>query len=807
MIKQSWSAGAWVNSTRTITEYSGVKTTQEASFKWQNDAWIGTSRSDYSYNAAGLNDTIKTYTDDGTGWIYSRRTINTFNAKDENIMTHISTWNGEHWVLSSMTRKDEKYDAVGNKILYATWKCGSDSVWIGVQKDSVAYSASGDVIYSAHFESWANNDWVPVHKVEYVYDDAGRKIIEQSFNWSNNAWRGIYKYEYEFDSNGKQTAYITYDDWNTTTNSWIGSSKEESVYNTKRLCESKTTYRWKNNQWTPVFHYIYIYDASDREIEQIAQTYSNSNWENANKYEKEYSGSKLVKSNEYVWQNGQWTWFKRNESYYDADAQAKLRREIIGSWSHGVVQSFTDNRYFYNCDSHAYIITFANYDGTVLSSTQVAQGETPAYNGETPTKPATAQYTYTFNGWDKDIVVASANATYTATFTETLNKYTITFKNGDEVLQTGEVEYGTIPTYSGQTPTKASDAQYTYTFAGWDNEIVVVTGEATYTATYTQTVNKYTITFQNEDGSVIEAKEYEYGATPVAPADPTKEATAQYTYTFSGWDNTIAAVTGVATYKATFSSIVNKYTITWVDGDGNILSTEQVAYGDTPAYTGNTPTKTATDEYTYEFNNSWSPAIVPVTGDATYTALFTETGITPSTYIVTFMDDEGNVLFYEMYSYGQTPDPSYEVGKESDAQYDYTFAGWSPALGPVTGDVTYTATFTATVRSYTISFVNDDGTTLYEQVLEYGQMPEYVGDVPTKQDDELYTYTFSGWSPEIEVVAGTATYTATYTAELKIGSGISAADSAAPATKVMENGILYIIRSGQKYTSTGAAVE
>ena len=1011
VIKQSWSAGAWVNSTRTTTEYSGAKTTQEASFKWQNDAWIGTSRSDYSYNAAGLNDTIKTYTDDGTGWIYSKRTINTFNAKGENIMTHISTWNGEHWVLSSMTRTDEKYDAAGNRILYATWKCGSDSVWIGVQKDSVAYSASGDVIYSAHFESWANNDWVPVHKVEYVYDDAGRKIIEQSFNWSNNAWRGIYKYEYEFDSNGKQTAYITYDDWNTTTNSWIGSSKEESVYNTKGLCESKTTYRWKNNQWTPVFHYIYIYDASDREIEQIAQTYSNSNWENTNKYEKEYSGSKLVKSNEYVWQNGQWTWFKRNESYYDTDAQAKLRREITGSWSHGVVQSFTDNRFFYNCDPHAYTITFANYDGTVLSSTQVAQGETPAFNGETPTKPATAQYTYTFNGWDKDVVAASANATYTATFTETLNKYTITFKNGDEVLQTGEVEYGTvptysgqtptkasdaqytytfdgwdnevvavngaatyvatfkstvnkytitfkngdevlqtgeveygtiptysgqtptkasdaqytytfdgwdnevvavtgaatyvatfkstvnkytitfkngdevlqtgeveygtIPTYSGQTPTKASDAQYTYTFAGWDNEIVAVTGEATYTATYTSniraylitflnedgttieakeyeygatpvapadptkeataqytytfsgwdntivavtgeatykatftsTLNKYLITFQNEDGSTIEAKEYEYGATPVAPADPTKEATAQYTYIFNGWDNTIVAVTGEATYKATFSSTVNKYTITWVDGDGNILSTEQVAYGDTPAYTGNTPTKTATDEYTYEFNNSWSPAIVPVTGDATYTALFTETGITPSTYVVTFMDDEGNVLFYEIYSYGQTPDPSYEVGKDSDAQYDYTFAGWSPALGPVTGDVTYTATFTATIRSYTISFVNDDGTMLYEQVLEYGQMPEYVGDVPTKQDDDLYTYTFSGWSPEIEMVAGTATYTATYTAELKQGTAIDNTINEQPVIKVMENGVLYIIRAGQKFTTDGVAVQ
>jgi hypothetical protein len=51
-----------------------------------------------------------------------------------------------------------------------------------------------------------------------------------------------------------------------------------------------------------------------------------------------------------------------------------------------------------------------------------------------------------------------------------------------------------------------------------------------------------------------------------------------------------------------------------VDGDGNTLDTDILAYGATPVYNGETiPTKAQTDQYTYEFNNTWSPTILSVT--------------------------------------------------------------------------------------------------------------------------------------------------------------------------------------------------
>ena len=65
--------------------------------------------------------------------------------------------------------------------------------------------------------------------------------------------------------------------------------------------------------------------------------------------------------------------------------------------------------------------------------------------------------------------------------------YTVTFKDADgTVLKTGTVSHGQTPT-APANPTKASDGEYSYTFAGWSPAIKAATGNATYTATYTAT--------------------------------------------------------------------------------------------------------------------------------------------------------------------------------------------------------------------------------------------------------------------------------------------------------------------------------
>ena len=155
-------------------------------------------------------------------------------------------------------------------------------------------------------------------------------------------------------------------------------------------------------------------------------------------------------------------------------------------------------------------------EGATVASGAVEYGQTPAYGGDTPTKEATAEYSYEFTGWSPTVAAVTGEATYTAQFSAKKRSYTVSWVVEGATVASGAVEYGQTPSYGGDMPTKAETSEYTYTFNGWTPAIVAVTGPATYTATFTatpkepedpddsydgtETINGVTWSFTVEDG-------------------------------------------------------------------------------------------------------------------------------------------------------------------------------------------------------------------------------------------------------------------------------------------------------------------
>ena len=178
-----------------------------------------------------------------------------------------------------------------------------------------------------------------------------------------------------------------------------------------------------------------------------------------------------------------------------------------------------------------YTVTWKRDDGSLLTTTTLEYGQMPKYPNGTPVKEGDAQYSYKFDKWDKEISEVTGNITYVAEFIQSVNEYTVTWKDYDgKVLAEEVLKYGEMPVYPNANPIKEGNAEFTYTFAGWNKAVEVVTKDVTYSATYSETRNKYNVVFDCNNIMEIDKQLVEYGSLAVEPSNIKVPG-----YEFLGW--------------------------------------------------------------------------------------------------------------------------------------------------------------------------------------------------------------------------------------------------------------------------------
>ncbi|MBQ1977808.1 MAG: InlB B-repeat-containing protein, partial [Ruminococcus sp.] len=320
--------------------------------------------------------------------------------------------------------------------------------------------------------------------------------------------------------------------------------------------------------------------------------------------------------------------------------------------------------------------------GSVISTQTVEEGKS-ATAPANPVRESTAMYSYTFKGWDKTFSNITADTKVTAQYNQTINKYTVTFKDYDgKVLSTQVVEAGTAATAPAD-PVRENTDQYTYEFVGWDKNFSSVTKDMEVNAVYTQTLKTYVVTFVGFGGEELSVQDVEHGGSAMDPYVPDVDG-----YVFVGWDKSLDDIVEDTVITAIYNRIeLPRYTVTFKDWDGTVLSTQSVEEGES-AVAPETPVREADSKYTYTFKR-WDKTFSGVTQDLVVTAVYTQT---LNKFTVIFKDFDGKELSSQTVEYGASA-----VAPADPEREGYKFTGWDTEFDNITADTVVTANYTKVI--------------------------------------------------------------------------------------------------------------
>lgn len=417
-------------------------------------------------------------------------------------------------------------------------------------------------------------------------------------------------------------------------------------------------------------------------------------------------------------------------------------------------------QYFSSIQESEYVTAkFINWNGDVLQEGSYKKGKTPSYSGATPTRPNDGDIYYTFSSWSPAVAPITENTTYVATYTSEYRQsaFTIRWVDWDgTLLELDHCSAGETPVFNAAEPIRPADNDNAYVFTGWSPVIEPANSDVTYVAQYRidNENGNYTVTWYNYDGSFLYQDYFKAGDTPVYAHDtPTRDATVENTFAFSGWTPEITKVTNNASYRATYETAARQYEVKWFDNSRNLIYSEMVDYGARLEFKGELPTKASDTSHDYVFSG-WSAEYCNG-NTSVYPSFETKT----RQYKITWCNYDGEVIKEEMVDYGTRP--SYEGDtptRNPEGATSYSFGYWTPSINTVKGDATYTASYYSSTRYVSIQFADYNGKIVWSNSYLYGDniditLSSYDLNRICRPGDAEHYYELIGWDKEIQTTA------------------------------------------------------
>lgn len=209
--------------------------------------------------------------------------------------------------------------------------------------------------------------------------------------------------------------------------------------------------------------------------------------------------------------------------------------------------------------------TINSYTVTFMDGEKVLETFTNVPHGDTVTAPEVPKKDgKTFKEWDKDFSKVTSDLTINAVYD--VDTFTVTFKDGEKVLETQTVEYEAAATAPDTARLSPPEGMH---FAKWDKDFSKVTESIEVSAVYE--LNEYTVIFKNGE-TTLKTEMVKHGFAATAP-----NVYDTATKKFVGWDKSFDNVTSDLIVNAKFET--KKFTLTFINFDGTTVYTAEVEYG------------------------------------------------------------------------------------------------------------------------------------------------------------------------------------------------------------------------------------
>ena len=324
---------------KSVFEYNAnnlITNKEEYTYYFNNLMLAYGTKTSYTYDSNNNIDIQIVRTLDSIACINYMMTDDDYDLNANKIQSVVSYWDNSLSIFINSSKTECIYDINNNLTLKITYSWDTTlSIWVDSWKREYAYNSNGFITFTAQY-LW-NNGWEGHWKNEYEYDLNNNLSKDSRYWWGwdgiTYTWTPNTKYEYSYDNNNNnilsKTGFIpsspsasgisfqlfqkdvySYNTnnqqieqinsfWDSTTQSWVNSSKTESEYINSQINE-RISYSWDSisSIWNSTYKTEYLYNVNGVSITSISSSWLSvsSNWVYSNKTEEinDVNGNSLL---------------------------------------------------------------------------------------------------------------------------------------------------------------------------------------------------------------------------------------------------------------------------------------------------------------------------------------------------------------------------------------------------------------------------------------------------------------------------------------------------------------------------------